>query len=185
MIEKKLSYPFIFLLFFLISIVSTAQVHRRNLHQNSYRTNYQRMAAGRDHSMEIRNGTLWAWGGNQFGQLGDGTNNAKVKPVQIGNSEDWVSINTSHLQTFGIKSNGTLWAWGNNPFGQLGDGTNTNSTNPVQIGNANNWIAVSSGINHTLGLKANGTLWTWGGNNSDTRDYFYLFIDQVKLFAKR
>ncbi len=79
-------------------------------------------------------GTLWAWGRNQAGQLGDGTTVDKRSPVQIGADKDWVSIAKGTAHTIALKKNGTLWAWGSNTYGQLGDGTTVNKNAPVQIG---------------------------------------------------
>ncbi|HLG29265.1 MAG TPA: hypothetical protein VI387_03565, partial [Candidatus Brocadiales bacterium] len=79
-------------------------------------------------------GTLWAWGYNYYGQLGDGTNTSKNAPVKIGTDNTWGSIvGVGAYHTIALKSDGTLWAWGDNYYGQLGDGTNTNRNVPVQI----------------------------------------------------
>ena len=80
-----------------------------------------------------RDGTLWAWGRNIFGQLGDGTFIDKSIPVQIGS--DYTSISAPANGTFSlaIKTNGTLWAWGNSYYGALGDGTTEIRNTPVQV----------------------------------------------------
>jgi len=96
---------------------------------------WQQVAAGIDHSVAIKsNGTLWAWGRNQGGQLGDGTNTDRNAPVQIGTADNWHHVAAGETHTLAIKSDGTLWAWGYNFYGELGDGTNTNKNIPVQIG---------------------------------------------------
>ena len=69
------------------------------------------------------NGTLWGWGDNGSGQLGDGTTVEKDSPEQIGTDDDWAVVTAGEGHTLAIKTNGTLWAWGNNELGQLGDGT--------------------------------------------------------------
>ncbi|MBI4681978.1 MAG: PKD domain-containing protein, partial [Nitrospirae bacterium] len=125
-----------------------------------------KIAAGFAHSISLKsNGTLWAWGSNSFGQLGDGSTTDTSAPVQVGTDNKWVAISAGDNYTIALKSNGTLWAWGSNSFGQLGDGTTTDTSTPVQIGIETNWIAISAGSNHTVALKSNGTLWAWGSNS--------------------
>jgi alpha-tubulin suppressor-like RCC1 family protein len=127
---------------------------------------WQSVAAGSVHSIAIKtDGTLWAWGYNEYGQLGDGTTvfNRNV-PKQIGNDNNWQSIDGGERHTVGIKNDGTIWAWGYNTTGYLGDGTTSNKSVPTQIGNESNWKNVSVGYYHTLAIKTDGTLWAWGGN---------------------
>jgi alpha-tubulin suppressor-like RCC1 family protein len=109
-------------------------------------------------------GTLWAWGQNNYGQLGDGTNIDKNIPVQIGTDNTWRYISAGS-DTLALKSDGTLWAWGRNNYGQLGDGSTIDKNTPVQIGTGNTWKYVSAGGNHTIALKSDGMLWAWGRNN--------------------
>lgn len=111
-------------------------------------------------------GTLWGWGNNQYGQLGNGTvNQANFTPVQIGNEADWSSVAVSDRNTFGIKTDGTLWAWGNNLAGQMGIPNLSETTVPVQVGTDTDWLTVSAATTHTLAIKSNGTLWAWGNNS--------------------
>ncbi len=107
-------------------------------------------------------GTLWAWGSNLYGQLGDGTTTDSFSPKQIDNDNNWYLISVGTWHTSALKTNGTLWAWGSNMDGQLGDGTTIDKLYPVFIGNV--WIYISAGNHHTVALKPNGTLWTWGYN---------------------
>lgn len=127
---------------------------------------WQTISAGYTHSVGIKtDGTLWAWGDNSYGQLGDGTTTSKNTPTQIGSANNWESISASGGFTLAIKVDGTLWAWGNNAFGQLGDGTTTNRTIPTQIGTATNWNSVTTGEGFALAIKDNNTLWSWGHND--------------------
>ncbi|SHG14223.1 RCC1 domain-containing protein [Chryseobacterium vrystaatense] len=128
---------------------------------------WQSIAAGDTHSMGIKtDGTLWAWGYNSSGQLGDGTIVSKNAPVQIGTDNKWKKIALGSGVSMGLKTDGTLWAWGKNGNGQLGDGTTIDRTVPVQIGSANDWKDFSIRSNHALAIKTNGTLWAWGNNGS-------------------
>lgn len=81
-----------------------------------------------------KDGTLWAWGWNFFGQLGNGTNIDSNTPVQVGTDTKWQSVSAGHGYTVAIQKDGTLWAWGLNQDGQLGNGTNKNNHTPVQTG---------------------------------------------------
>lgn len=124
------------------------------------------IASGWNHTLGIKkDGTLWAWGGNTFGQLGAAGGADQAKPVQVGVDTDWSAISAGKSYSLALKTNGTLWAWGLNAKGQLGDATNADKATPVQIGVAANWSAISAGDSFAMALKADGTLWTWGANN--------------------
>ncbi|RXM50598.1 MULTISPECIES: RCC1 domain-containing protein [unclassified Chryseobacterium] len=128
---------------------------------------FKEISVGNFHSVGVKDdGTLWAWGSNQYGQLGDGTSVNRNAPIQIGSANNWVKVVTGFYYTVAIKTDGTLWAWGDNSYGQLGDGTKINKFTPTQIGTATNWKSISAGSNHTVAIKTNGTLWSWGQNNS-------------------
>ncbi len=123
------------------------------------------LATGNSHTAFVKaDETLWAWGENTQGQLGDGTTTNRNAPVKIG-SDQWTSISAGSAHTLGLKTDGTLWAWGENGSRQLGDGSTTNRSTPVKIG-SDQWKSISGGGYHSLGLKTDGTLWAWGENGS-------------------
>jgi len=125
-------------------------------------TDWATVSAGASHTMALKNdGSLWAWGNNSTGQLGDGTTTGRNTPAQVGASTDWLTVSAGSTHTLAVKTDGTLWAWGDNQCGQLGDGTTTQRTSPVQIGTANNWLSVAAS-NSSIALRADGTLWRWG-----------------------
>jgi alpha-tubulin suppressor-like RCC1 family protein len=132
-------------------------------------TNWAQVAAGpangTNHNASVKtDGTLWTWGYNSSGQLGDGTTVSKSSPVQIGALTNWAQVAVGRFHTASLKTDGTLWAWGNNQVGRLGDGTVIARSSPVQIGALTNWAQVSAGQYHTTSVKTDGTVWAWGGN---------------------
>jgi alpha-tubulin suppressor-like RCC1 family protein len=155
-----------FLYFFVFTAIpASAQMSRRNTKKSvAYKANYQRMSAGDEHALEIRDGSIWAWGRNQFGQLGDGTTVGQTSPIPIGAGSNWVAVEAGGDMSYGIKSDGTLWSWGGSSYGALGDGTVISHAAPAQIGTSNNWISVSAGDRNGFGIKSDGTLWGWGWN---------------------
>lgn len=108
-------------------------------------------------------GSLWTWGDNEFGQLGDGTFSDHNSPQQMGN-DDWKEVSCGLNFTVALKTDGTLWSWGVNNFGQLGLGNFNDSNTPQQIGTSDQWKDIKTGQNHCLGLQNDGTLWAWGEN---------------------
>ena len=112
-------------------------------------------------------GTLWIWGGNANGQLGDNTSvTSRSSPVQtVAFGSNWKSVSCGYSHTAAIKTDGTLWTWGINSSGQLGDNTTTSRSSPVQtIAGGTNWKSVACGSNSSACIKTDGTLWVWGNN---------------------
>ena len=126
-----------------------------------------RIATGYDHAAAIlSDGSLWTWGANHYGQIGDGTALDRLSPFPMGTGAQWKDIAAGKFYTLAVRSDGTLWAWGSNSYGQLGDGTATDRHAPVQIGTDSDWASVAAGTVHALALKTNGTLWAWGRNSA-------------------
>jgi alpha-tubulin suppressor-like RCC1 family protein len=130
-------------------------------------TNWDQISAS-DNVLAVKtNGTLWAWGRDSGGELGDNTSLIdKSTPVQVGTATNWKQISASSSHSTAIKTDGTLWSWGVNTVGQLGDGTVTAKSTPVQVGTATNWKQVTAGSTYTLAIKTDGTLWSWGQNSN-------------------
>jgi alpha-tubulin suppressor-like RCC1 family protein len=114
-------------------------------------------------------GTLWSWGLNSLGQLGDNSTVNKSSPVQtVSGSSVWRQVSASQNGCSAIKTDGTLWSWGLNSAGQLGDNSTVNKSSPVQTvaGSNTAWKQVSKHDLYTLAVKVDGTLWGWGNNSS-------------------
>jgi alpha-tubulin suppressor-like RCC1 family protein len=110
---------------------------------------------------------LYAWGGNNVGQLGDNTTANKSSPVQVGLLVNWAQVSGgAQGLTASVTTNKFLYLWGNNNFGQLGDNTTTNKSSPVQVGALTNWEQVAAGTYHAAAVKTDGTIWAWGGNSN-------------------
>lgn len=127
---------------------------------------WSQVSAGGFHTVALKSdGSLWAWGWNDCGQLGDGTNETRGGPVKIGSDTDWIAVSAGMYHTLALKSDNSLWAWGKNEYGQLGDGTNENRNAPVPIGTVDDtWTAISAGGEFSVAIKTGGSLWTWGDN---------------------
>jgi len=112
-------------------------------------------------------GTLWAWGANAVGVLGQGDVISRSSPVQVGALSNWSQVSGGPNFVLAVKTDGTLWSWGTNGSGQLGLGDVVARSSPVQVGALSNWSkvagATSNGV-HSLAIKTDGTLWAWGNN---------------------
>ena len=132
-------------------------------------TNWSSVSVGRYSVIATQsNGTLWAWGRNNYGQLANGTTNNYSSPIQIGALTNWSKLFCGADYSVAIKTDGTLWSWGSNGQGQLGLGNTTSYSSPKQVGSLTNWSSASvanftDGV--TTAIKTDGTLWSWGENN--------------------
>jgi alpha-tubulin suppressor-like RCC1 family protein len=132
-------------------------------------TDWCQLSAGRCFSLGVRtNGSLWGWGINSRGQLGDNTLLAKSSPVSVvGGFTDWRQVSAGGFHTLAVRTNGTAWAWGCGGEGRLGDNATLDRSSPVSVvGGFTDWCQLSGGNNHSLGVRTNGSLWGWGLNAS-------------------
>lgn len=101
-------------------------------------------------------GTLWAWGKNPNGQLGDGTVITKSSPIQVGSLTNWsepVMGSTNAGDSGALKTDGTIWMWGTNTYGQLGQDNTITTSSPVQVGTDTTWKHLDSAHSRTFALK--------------------------------
>jgi alpha-tubulin suppressor-like RCC1 family protein len=133
------------------------------------------IAAGVSHSLVIKSdGSLWAWGSNSFGQLGDGSTVHRDAPVRIGDDTDWARIAAGGYHTIALKRDGSLWGWGLNLMGQVGNDSSDmlgDRLAPVRVGEDNDWVRIAAGFDHTVAIKRDGSLWAWGLSYVDRQGY--------------
>ncbi len=132
-------------------------------------TDLVQLAGGRNHSVGLRaNGTVWAWGSNAAGQLGDGTFSPRPGPVQVNLPAGTVvtQVIAGRDHSLARTSTGKVYAWGINEYGELGDGTTTNRAIPVIVALPSAAKAVGAGAFHSLAVLSDGTVRAWGRNNN-------------------
>lgn len=142
-----------------------------NLTQIGTDTDWLKISAARQSfTLALKNnGTLWAWGNNENGRLGDGTTINRHSPVQIGTST-WKDIAAGNYHSIGIKTDGTLWQWGS--YGWFTAGILIPLSNsPVQVGTDSDWKKVEAGNSFSYAIKEDNTLHTWGNKNIYYGDY--------------
>jgi alpha-tubulin suppressor-like RCC1 family protein len=150
---------------------TTVQPNPVPVQVSGHATGWAAVSAGYQHTCAVKtDGTLWCWGENTYGQLGDGTPGDSLVPVQVsGHATDWAAVSAGLLHTCAVKTDHSLWCWGYNGYGELGNGATTDSLVPVQVsGHATNWAAVTAGQYHTCAVKTDHTLWCWGENGYGT-----------------
>jgi len=119
------------------------------------------------HSAAVKsNGTVWTWGDNQFGELGDGSTIDHHSPEQALNVSNMVGVACGTGFTLALKSDGTVWAWGHNANGELGDGTTTSTTSAHVVPGLSNIVSVVAGAQCSFALSGNGNVFAWGDNSA-------------------
>ena len=130
------------------------------------------VSAGANFVVAIKktDGTLWSWGDNTYGQVGNGTTGGySATPTKVVGTATWRAVSAGSTFVVAVQSNGTLWTWGNNITGQLGNGSNTstNTQGPIATGSTFSGItftAVAAGNDFALALASTNALYSWGDN---------------------
>ena len=145
---------------------------------------YVQVSGGGWHSLALgSDGNTYAWGGNTYGQLGDGTdNNTRITPVKVrkpaGKTADftYMQVSAGYWHSLAIGNDGNTYAWGDNNDGRLGDGTTTDRYTPVRVKTPDRktypdlpedftYMQVSGGYLHSLAIGNDGNTYAWGDNN--------------------
>lgn len=131
------------------------------------------VAAGQDHFLAVKeNGSVWGWGRNQWGQLGDGTRSDRNRPVRVKGLENIKAVAAGISFSLALDNEGNVWAWGRNQLGQLGQpignavlfGAAIWNGVPTQIAGLNTIVAIATGTHHALALTKDGQIYAWGAN---------------------
>lgn len=123
------------------------------------------------HTLVLKNdGTLYGFGENNYGQLGDGTKTTRISPVQVKNIANVEDFDTSNSHSIAVTSDGTVWIWGLNDFGQLGIDSKKDTTIPTKIEGLNDIVKVRAGNRISIALDKYGHIWTWGYNSKGVDD---------------
>lgn len=119
--------------------------------------------AAHNHYLAVKkDGSLWVWGQNKYGQLGDGSTTDRTTPVKI--MEDVVHVAVGWRHSLALKKDGSLWAWGDRSItGFIDDGTSVNILKPVKV--MDNVSYISANRFSSFAIKNDGTLWAWGNNS--------------------
>jgi alpha-tubulin suppressor-like RCC1 family protein len=156
---------------FLYESLPSANIHAYSFPYgiDMYNHPKKKLVSGEKHTLSIKSdGSLWAWGDNTFGQLGNNTTTSSPVAVQIGNSYEWSSVACGSFHSIGVKKDGSLWVWGKNNKGQLGLGDTQDRLEPTLV-SINSVNMAAAGTEHTLvihngGEFGGGDVWSWGSN---------------------
>ncbi|HQO58679.1 MAG TPA: hypothetical protein PLT76_08190, partial [Candidatus Omnitrophota bacterium] len=128
---------------------------------------FKTIDGGKNHSIAVKqNGSVWTWGNNSKGQIGDGSVTESLIPKQVIINGYGKEVTATNESSYVLLGDGTVKSWGNNNYGQLGDGTTVGySTTPVNVLLPSGIISIAGGYNHMLALRDDGTVWAWGRND--------------------
>jgi len=149
-----------------INVGGTWNVRKSSPTQIGTDTTWKQLSSGRTSPIAVKtDGTLWSWGYNQQGNLGQNnrTPSDYSSPTQVGTDTTWYQCSSDgYHSAAAIKTDGTLWTWGGGYQGNLGHNNNVKYSSPNQVGTNTNWRSVSIAQNETMATKTDGTLWMWG-----------------------
>jgi len=137
-----------------------------------------KLAAGTGHTLMIdADGNVWAWGSNEYGQLGIGSYEDQITPNKIDGLNDIIAVAAGDNHSIALDGDGNVWTWGKNNVYQLGLGTVENSSVPIKLTTINGVNGISAAGNYNLAVKTDGTLWSWGEACNANLNYAISGID--------
>lgn len=126
-------------------------------------TGIKSISAGGNHYLFLKNdGTVYSYGLNTGGQLGNGTTEPNMSPAIIPGLNNVKEVCAGGSHNLALKYDGSVWAWGKNSDGQAGNNTKTDVLIPTQITSLNNVIAIGAGRNHSMAITSDGAVYSWG-----------------------
>ena len=133
------------------------------------------VSAGDRHLVALRSGggTVWSWGQNDYGQLGNGSNVSHTTPAPVPNLANVTSVKAGGIHNLALQQDGTVVAWGDNEYGQLGTGDTADSLRPTPVVGLSDVRRIAAGAYRSVALKNDGTVWTWGYEQHGP-DVFYV-----------
>ncbi len=137
-------------------------------------SDWKSVACGFRHALLLKkDGSLWAWGANNYGQLGDGAKTNRASPVRIGRDADWTAVAGGGDYSLAVKKGGTLWHWGlfPSPVGYKVERASHIWSSPARISTGTNWTSVFCGEYFAVALQHDGSLWAWGQVPNQTGSY--------------
>ena len=128
---------------------------------------FTQISCGSQHTVGLKSGdgSVWGWGFNTSGQLGDLTLTNKSSPVALQGGISFTKVLAGETFTVGLQASGQVWCWGSGTVGKLGNNTLTTTSSPVSVTGGFSFIDIAVGLRFTLGLLANGQIWAWGNGN--------------------
>ena len=128
---------------------------------------FAKISAGVGHALALgKDGTLWSWGDNSAGELGDNTYISRSSPVQVGKENRWIAVAAGDLFSAAIKQDGSLWLWGTNVKNRYTHGQPSiiNQNTPQRYGKENDWVKISAGDAGLAAIRRDGSIWQFGLN---------------------
>ncbi len=123
------------------------------------------VTTGHEHTCAlITGGTVYCWGQNSSGQLGDGTYIDRTNAASVSSFADFQTISGGADHSCGLRAGNLIYCWGDGSFGQLGNGTTTSTSTPTLVGGPGGYATVSTGDDHTCALTTTGVAYCWGTN---------------------
>ena len=124
------------------------------------------VSSGNWHSLALtEDGRVWAWGRNDYGQLGDGTLTRRTLPVQVEGLTNIIAVAAGAWHSMALSADGEIYVWGSNEYGQLGDGGGADLHRPARLAGLSGIKGIAAGAFHSLAIDAEGHVWSWGWNN--------------------
>jgi alpha-tubulin suppressor-like RCC1 family protein len=149
----------------IINAKNTVDCALGNLSQQQTLTNVQTIAAGQSGTYALKkDGTVWAWGKNYSGELGNGTTDSSSIPIQVAGLSGVSAIAADAGNAYALKKDGSVWAWGANDRGQLGVGNTVSSTTPVRVSGLPAIASVATRGGAAYAVGTDGSAWAWGNN---------------------
>jgi cysteine-rich repeat protein len=149
-------------------------------------TNVVGLTSGYYHQCALRDdGSVWCWGKNTYGQVGDGTRDNRAQPVRVSGLTDVEEISAAYRNTCARRVNGEVWCWGYGGYGSLGNSSHSTRETPQRVTGIHNAVEIGGGIYHYCARVADGSVWCWGrggyGESSNDADLLSNYSSPIQV----